>query len=158
MADADASRSGAGKNERAKRHGWATVLVADDSMAIREVIAQMIEAQPHLQLAGRASDGLEALDIIERERPDILVVDVQMPRLDGIATTAAVKERWPETKVVVFTTSSDQGTIGRVFSAGADAYVCKHDSWERLVDCLEALRRGDRIVSLVDPQERTLKR
>ena len=135
-----------------------TVVVADDSMAIREVISQMIEGHPSFVVLGCASDGQEAIEFVEQKEPDILVVDVQMPRLDGLSATARVKERWPTTKVVVFTSAYDETTIGAVFDAGADAYVCKHDSWDRLFDCLEAFRNGRRWISLITPEGRTLNR
>lgn len=84
-----------------------TVLVVDDVYLIRKQVAHLIDADSRLKLVGTASDGVEALELIEAHRPDLVVLDVFMPRMDGAEVLKRVKEDWPGTKVLVLTAGPD---------------------------------------------------
>src|SRR6185503_17842999 len=92
------------------------VMIVDDQRLLCEGFRELIELQPNLEVVAIAGDGEEALATVERLQseqmaPDVVLMDVRMPRLDGIATTRALKERWPETRIIILTTFDDRELI-----------------------------------------------
>ena len=110
------------------------LLIADDRARTRRALSAVFATHPGLQLVGEAADGEEALAAIERLQPDIVIIDIRMPRLDGIAATAQIKARWPSIRVVAHSLaveSSDEAV-----AAGADAFVPKGAPAEELLEAL----------------------
>jgi DNA-binding NarL/FixJ family response regulator len=106
------------------------VMIVDDQRLLCEGFRELIELQPSLEVVGMAGDGEEALATVERLQaehmaPDVVLMDVRMPRLDGIATTRAFKERWPEIRIIILTTFDDQALIRAGLQAGAQGYILK---------------------------------
>ncbi|HEY7417828.1 MAG TPA: response regulator transcription factor [Ktedonobacteraceae bacterium] len=123
------------------------VLIVDDQRLLREGFRKLIELEPNLEVVGMAGDGEEALAIVERlhaERtaPDVVLMDVRMPRLDGIAATRAFKERWPEIRIVVLTTFDDQELIRAGLQAGACGYMLKDITAEQLATTIRVVAQG----------------
>jgi DNA-binding NarL/FixJ family response regulator len=123
------------------------VLIVDDQRLLREGFRKLIELEPNLEVVGMAGDGEEALATVERlyaERtaPDVALMDVRMPRLDGIAATRAFKERWPEIRVVILTTFDDRELIQAGLQAGAQGYLLKDITAEQLATTIRVVAQG----------------
>ncbi|MFG3054518.1 response regulator [Kitasatospora sp. NPDC048239] len=102
------------------------VLVVDDQELVREGIASLLGIQPGVTVVGTASDGCQAVDAAVTHRPDVALVDVRMPGMDGIETTAALATRVPSCRVVMLTTFDDQDYVARALRAGAVGYLLKN--------------------------------
>jgi DNA-binding NarL/FixJ family response regulator len=103
-----------------------TIVVVDDApdyrLIVRYVLAPLSDA---VTIVGEAEDGEEGLALVRRERPDIVVTDLMMPRLNGLELTKRIKEEWPQTKVILITSYSDEAYQVAAFASGADAFVNK---------------------------------
>jgi DNA-binding NarL/FixJ family response regulator len=123
------------------------VLIVDDQRLLCEGFRKLIELEPDLEVVGMAADGEEALAMVERlsatrTAPDVVLMDVRMPRLDGIAATRAFKERWPEIRVVILTTFDDRELIQAGLQAGAQGYVLKDITAEQLATTIRVVAQG----------------
>jgi DNA-binding NarL/FixJ family response regulator len=99
------------------------LLIADDRVRTRRALRAVLAVQPGIELVGEAADGEEALAEIERLRPDIVILDIRMPRLDGIAATKQIKTRWPKIRVIAHSLAEELSE--EALAAGADAFVPK---------------------------------
>ncbi|WP_298347021.1 chemotaxis-specific protein-glutamate methyltransferase CheB [Ferrimicrobium sp.] len=108
------------------------ILIADDSRVIRTRVAAWIAAEDDLELVGQAEDGLQALELFERLRPDVVVLDIEMPRLDGVATLGQIRATDPHVPIIMFSALTDSGSRMTVASmlAGASDYVPKPISFQ----------------------------
>ena len=103
--------------------GVRRLLIADDRPRTRRALRAVLATQAGIELVGEACDGQEAVEQVERLRPDIVILDIRMPRMDGIAATAHIKARWPEVCVIAHSLADELSAT--VLSAGADAFVPK---------------------------------
>jgi DNA-binding NarL/FixJ family response regulator len=126
--------------------GPITVLVVDDHDGFRDGLSQML-AHCGFEVVGRAGDGLTALSLATSLAPDVVVMDVQMPQLDGIETTRQLAETSPGTAVLVLTVSAHETDIVDAMLAGACGYLVKGSSPEALVAGIEAAARGESMIS-----------
>lgn len=123
------------------------VLIVDDQRLLCEGFRKLIELEPDLEVVGMAGDGEEALVMVERlsatrTAPDVVLMDVRMPRLDGIRATRAIIERWPEIRVVILTTFDDRELIQAGLQAGALGYVLKDITAEQLATTIRVVAQG----------------
>jgi DNA-binding NarL/FixJ family response regulator len=123
------------------------VLIVDDQRLLCEGFRKLIELEPDLEVVGMAGDGEEALALTERliaaqRTPDVVLMDVRMPHLDGITATRIVKERWPAIHVVILTTFDDRESIHAGLQAGAQGYVLKDITTEQLAAAIRAVAQG----------------
>lgn len=123
------------------------VLIVDDQRLLCEGFRKLIELEPNLEVVGMAGDGEEALATAERlvaeqRAPDVVLMDVRMPQMDGIAATRALKERWPEMRVVFLTTFDDRKLIQAGLQAGASGYVLKDITAEQLGATIRGVAQG----------------
>ena len=123
------------------------VLIVDDQRLLCEGFRKLIEMEPYLEVVGMAGDGEEALAVTEHlvatdTAPDVVLMDVRMPRLDGIATTRIFKERWPAIRVVILTTFDDRDLIHAGLHAGAQGYVLKDITAEQLATTIRSVAQG----------------
>ncbi len=99
------------------------VLIADDRLWARAGLRALLSTRPEVEVVGEAADGREALELVEVQRPDVVLLDAQMPVLDGLETTRLIKARWPETRVIVLTMHAAYRS--EALAAGADRFLVK---------------------------------
>jgi DNA-binding NarL/FixJ family response regulator len=124
------------------------VLIADDQRVVREGLATIVGGFPDADVVGLAADGVEALELISTRAPDVVLMDLRMPRMDGVETTRAVRERHPDIPVVVLTTFADDETVMAALSAGAAGYLTKDAARDDIRRALDAAIAGQ---SVLDP-------
>jgi DNA-binding NarL/FixJ family response regulator len=122
------------------------VLSVDDHALIREGIAALISTEPDMTLVGEASNGREAIEQFRRHRPDITLMDLQMPELDGVEALVAIRHEFPDARVVVLTTYGGDVLASRALKAGAQAYLLKGTLRKELLETIRAVHRGRRHV------------
>jgi two-component system, NarL family, nitrate/nitrite response regulator NarL len=126
--------------------GRTSVLIADDHPLFREAISRVVAANPDFELIAEASDGQAALDKIRELRPDVAVIDVRMPELDGSDVLLAVKEEGLRTNVVFLSAFLDSKTVYEAVAAGANAYLSKEADSDEIERAISAAARGDTIL------------
>jgi DNA-binding NarL/FixJ family response regulator len=126
-----------------------SVLIADDHGVIRDGLGRLIDALEDIELAGTAGDGAEAVERSRELEPDVVLMDLDMPRMDGIEATRRIVEERPGTAVLVLTSFSDRARILGALSAGACGYLLKDASSEEVADGIRAASRGE---SPLDPR------
>ena len=119
------------------------VLIADDHALVREGIAAFLKLCDDIEVIAEASDGLEAIEKTARHRPDIVIMDINMPKLGGLETTIEIKKMNPHIKVLVLTQYEDREYIARFLKAGVSGYLLKKAVGSDLVAALKAISRGE---------------
>ena len=122
------------------------VLLADDHKILREGLRRSLEAQG-LDVVGEAADGEEAIEMADDLRPDVVLMDVTMPVLDGVEATRRIRQRLPEVRVVVLTMHADETTMARAIRVGADGYLVKDCSSDEIAEALRLVVAGQTPVS-----------
>jgi two-component system NarL family response regulator len=120
----------------------ATVLVVDDHLLVRTGVAKIISHEPDLHVIAEAANGLEAVAAFELHRPDVTLLDLRMPLLEGVEAVRRIRERDPNAKVIVLTTYDTDEDIARALHAGAKAYVLKDISADALIACIHDVLAG----------------
>jgi DNA-binding NarL/FixJ family response regulator len=115
------------------------ILLADDHAIVRDGLRRLIEAQPGWQVCGEATNGRDAVAMAEKHHPDVAVLDITMPQLNGLEATRQIRKISPETEVLIFTGIETEELILSVFDAGARGYLIKTEAREQLVAALTAL-------------------
>ena len=119
------------------------VLIADDHALVREGIAAFLKLSDEFEVVAEASDGLEAIEKTNKHHPDIVIMDINMPKLGGLEATIEIKKMWPETKVLVLTQYEDKEYITRFLKAGVSGYLLKKAVGSDLIAGLRTISRGD---------------
>jgi DNA-binding NarL/FixJ family response regulator len=119
------------------------VIVADDHAVVRHGLAQLLLTFPNVQLVGDAADGEVAVALCAESRPDVVLMDLEMPVVDGIEATRQIKETHPDVAVVVLTSFSDRERILQALDAGAAGYLLKDVEPDELAKAIEAAARGE---------------
>lgn len=101
------------------------VVIADDQELIRESLKIVLGTHNDIQVVGVAGDGFEVLDILKREKVDVILMDIRMPRMDGVICTKSVKEQFPDVKIIVLTTFDDDDFVFSALKYGASGYLLK---------------------------------
>jgi DNA-binding NarL/FixJ family response regulator len=125
------------------------VLVVDDHVVVRSGLEQLLATTDDIELAGTASNGNEAIDAVERLHPDVVLMDLSMPELDGVEATRRLSVEHPASRVLVLTSFSDQTRILDALSAGADGYLLKHAEPDDIAEAIRAVHGGG---SPLDPK------
>lgn len=120
------------------------VLVADDHPLLREGIAAVIAGQVDIELVGEAGNGLEALDCFRRLRPDVTLMDLQMPGMNGIESILAIRSEFPDARIAILTTYSGDVRALHAIQAGAQAYLLKSSLRKELIETIRLLAAGRR--------------
>jgi DNA-binding NarL/FixJ family response regulator len=124
------------------------LLIVDHCPAVREGLGSMLGPEPDMEVVAEAADGAEALLLIEAVRPDMVLIDIFMPRMGGIEATRAIKARWPETRVLVFSSLETPSLVQRALAAGADGYLVKDAPARLLVSSIRAVAAGDFVMKV----------
>jgi len=119
------------------------VLIADDHALVREGIAAFLKLCDDVEVVAEASDGLEAIEKTDKYRPDIIIMDINMPRLGGLEATVEIKKMHPHVKVLVLTQYEDREYISRFLKAGVSGYLLKKAVGSDLITALKTIGRGE---------------
>ncbi|MFK0248155.1 response regulator [Amycolatopsis azurea] len=122
------------------------VLIVDDQALFREALATLLEVQPEIEVVGEAADGEQAVRLCAELRPDVALMDLRMPVLDGIAATTRLRAEQPGVQVLALTTFDDDEDVFAALRAGAVGYLLKDVSSTRLVEALVAAKRGESVL------------
>jgi NarL family two-component system response regulator LiaR len=125
------------------------VLIVDDHSMVRTGLATFIRVKPDLELAGEARDGQEALRLCEHRQPDVILMELVMPRMDGVAAIGAIRERWPQVQVIALTSFKEKDLVQDAIQAGAVSYLLKDVSVDELA---KAIRETDAGRSTLTPE------
>lgn len=117
------------------------VVLADDDGGFVESLRTMVDGQPHLSVVGIAGDGIEAIELVEELAPEAVVIDLHMPRLDGVSAVARMRKDHPGLCLIALTGDSEPGLHRAVEEAGADAVFMKGDPLEELAERIDAVRQ-----------------
>ena len=123
------------------------VLVVDDHPVVRSGLAGMLDAEDDLSVVGEAGDGEEALVRVAALAPDVVLMDLRMPRLDGVGATSRIVAEHPASRVLVLTTYDTDADIVRAVAAGATGYLLKDTPRRQLVDAVRAAARGETVLA-----------
>lgn len=123
------------------------IILADDHVLMREGLKRIIQEDPQLKVVDEAGDGLELLEILEKSIPDMVIIDINMPRLRGLEATKLIKELYPEVKILVLTMNKSKELVYHAMNIGANGYLLKEDAHEILHLAIESIRRGENFIS-----------
>jgi len=123
------------------------ILIADDHGIVRSGLRALLEAQGDLEVVAEAADGVEARDIAIRDRPDLAILDVKMPRLTGLQATHEIREQAPDVAVLILSMHDDERYLFEALKAGASGYVLKRQADTELLEAIRAVERGEPFLS-----------
>jgi DNA-binding NarL/FixJ family response regulator len=129
--------------EAAKHTGRIRILIAEDQALVRRGTAVLLSMEADMEVVGQACDGIEAVALAGQLRPDVVLMDLHMPRQGGVAATREITRTQPDTHVLVLTTFDDDETVFDAVRAGAHGYLLKDVSEQDLLDTIRALQRGE---------------
>jgi len=124
-----------------------SVLLVDDHKIVREGTRQLLERSADIHVAGEASDGLEAVNLAAEIQPDVIVMDVRMPRLNGIEATRTITTRFPKIKVLILSAYDDDSYVFPLLEAGASGYLLKTSSGAELAEAIRQVNTGQTALS-----------
>lgn len=139
------------------------IVLADDHTLVRQGIETLLAGNETVEIVGQAGDGYQALELIEEEEPDIAILDISMPRLNGLEATRKLREQGLETKVIFLSMYDDEGYIRRAIKTGAAGYLLKEDAIDELEGAIGSVRNGyyymspPILTSLVEMMKRELE-
>ncbi len=119
------------------------VLIADDHALVREGIMAFLKICDDMEIVGEASDGIEAVEKTEKLKPDIVLMDINMPKLGGLEATLEIKRKMPDVKILILTQYDDREYISRLLKAGVSGYILKRAAGTELVNAIRAVMRGE---------------
>jgi two-component system response regulator NreC len=117
-------------------------LIADDHAIVRAGLRALISAEPGLELVGEAAGGYEAMELVKKTCPDVLVLDLSMPDLDGISVTRNIKSGFPNLHILILTLHDDEALLKEAIKAGAGGYILKRAAEAELISAIQAILRG----------------
>lgn len=123
------------------------IVLADDHAVVRKGIRQFLEEADDITVMAEASDGAEAIHLVEAHQPDVAVLDIRMPEVTGVEATRRIKARFPQVRVLVLTAYDDDPYVFALLQAGADGYVLKTASGDELVRAVRTVHQGDTALS-----------
>ncbi|BAU64035.1 two component LuxR family transcriptional regulator [Stanieria sp. NIES-3757] len=118
------------------------VLIVDDQNLIRQALQMYLEAESDIEVIGQANDGMEAIEKIQNLNPDITLLDIEMPGMDGITTLKVVTQRFPENKILVFSNHENEEDVEQAMQSGAKGYLLKNTPAQELIDAIRYVYKG----------------
>ena len=122
------------------------ILITDDHLIVREGLRLILETVEGVDIVGEASDGAECLRLVPELQPDVILMDLQVPRMDGITAIDRLRSEYPEIAIVILTTFNEDDLMIRGLQAGARGYLLKDTSRENLLDTIQAAARGETLL------------
>lgn len=122
------------------------ILLAEDHRIMREGLKRLIDEQPNMEVVGEADDGIDAWKKACELEPDIILMDVSMPRMNGADATAKIRELCPQVKVIALTAHRASAYLSQMLKAGASGYVLKHGAFDELLDAIQTVSKGGRYI------------
>lgn len=119
------------------------IVVADDHPLFRSALIQILNARADLEVVGEAADGQEAIELCRRLRPQLVLMDVRMPQVDGLEATRTIKREFPRTIVLMLTAFEDPNYLSEALKAGAGGYVLKHEPAPQIIDAVRKVLTGE---------------
>jgi two-component system, NarL family, response regulator NreC len=125
------------------------IIIADDHFLIRQGLRSILEGEDNLQVVGEAKDGLELLFLLDQLNPDLVLLDISMPNLQGIETARLIKMRHPEMNILILTMHQEREFVIAAVSAGVEGYLLKDDAQKDLLLAIQKIRHGKGFISPV---------
>ena len=122
-------------------------LIVDDYPVVREGLRSLLSSHQDFDIVGEAGDGLEAIELVGELHPDLVLMDMSMPRMDGMTAIREIKKKWPKTLVLAFTVHKSPEYVFATLIAGADGYILKDDPWTELIASIENILKGEQVIS-----------
>lgn len=119
------------------------VMIADDHALVREGISAFLRMSSDIEVVGEASDGLEAIEVAREINPDVILMDIAMPKLGGLEATIELKKICPDTKILIVTQYNDKEYVNRLLKAGVSGYILKRAAGTDLIAAIKAVSRGE---------------
>ena len=119
------------------------IFLADDHTIVRQGLAKLLEAEPNIKVVGEAQDGREAVDKVQKLNPDIVIMDIAMPMLNGIEATRQIKKILPKIKIIILSMHSHDRYISELINLGASGYLLKDSTGGEIVKAVSAAMKGD---------------
>ena len=123
------------------------ILIVDDHAALRQCLVRTFEEEPEMHVVGEAADGYAAIELTRQLKPDVVIMDIEMPRLDGISATRQIAGELPEVRIVGLSTHRSSVYVRTMLAAGASAYVLKDEMLTDLIEAVEAVSAGKAYLS-----------
>ena len=123
------------------------ILIVDDHLVVRMGLSALISLEPGMSVVGEAEDGESALELVDKLHPDVVVMDIMMPRMNGVEATAQIAAVHPETRILLLTTFSASGEVVQALDAGAHGAIVKDSSQKDLVAAIKSVAAGKRTIS-----------
>lgn len=122
------------------------IIIADDHAVVREGTREMLECEPDLKVVGEASNGAEAVELVSKYKPDVAIIDMSMPVLDGIGATRQIKKNNPATAILILSAYDNDEFVFALLEAGAAGYLLKDVIGQEIVNAVRAIRRGESVL------------
>lgn len=120
-----------------------TVAIAEDHQSLVDGISLLLKYEEYISIVGTANDGEALLEIVRKKQPNVVLTDIKMPKIDGIAATRLIKKEFPETKIIAFTMFSQEEAISQMIAAGASGYLLKNSPLEEVLSAIKAVAEGN---------------
>ena len=123
------------------------ILIADDQELLRQSLEIVLGSKENMALTGSVENGMEVLDSVQQEMPDVILMDIRMPKMDGVQCTKVIKERYPQIKIIILTTFDDDEYVFNALKNGASGYLLKGVSVAELVSAVETVYGGQAMIN-----------
>lgn len=123
------------------------IVIAEDQTLVRQGLRSLLESEKKIKIVAEAGDGIEAIRCVEKHKPDLVLLDLAMPKMSGLSALKDIKNRYPETKILVLTFHSSEEYILEAFESGANGYCLKKDSHAELLAAMKSILSGKSFIS-----------
>ncbi|NJC97944.1 MAG: DNA-binding response regulator [Anaerolineales bacterium] len=123
------------------------IFIADDHAIVREGLRSLLATEPDLELVGEANDGVQAVDKVRALKPDVILLDLMMPRMDGVEAITEIKKDWQDARIIILTSFSDDEKVFSAIRSGALGYLLKESSPDELLKAIYSVSRGEGFLS-----------